>query len=283
MRGNRAIVWLAGCPAMLLAAPAVGQAPADGFGPAPTETEFYEAADRSVHRVFGPRAEKTDWREPRRGFLAGNRGYSMCGHVRLTDRDAAIAMIVTWDRGDVHAVQLSWNSHGDRPFESTWDLPSWVNPSPYVDFLCAVWTGDAPPEEAARLDGPREGERFAWSPPASSPSGWRIVQHDRRWAETNDFGQLEDCVRIRTRPGRRYRITVEAVGDTRLSILKSRDCAGDDGLITWNDDMSVDSRNSRVEIAGAGNVYAFVRVGSGSERRQYALIVEEGIEDRPRP
>lgn len=272
----------AGAIGMVLATAAFCQTTDNAFGPAPTERQFYEAADRSVHRIFGSRGAGTDWREPRRGWLVGNAGYSMCGHVRLTDHPLPVAVMVTWHRGDVEAVQLSWDGR-NRPFDSTWDLPWWVSPSPYVEFLCAVWTGDPPPVSASRLDGPREGEKFTWGILTPPPAAWRVVLHDRKWAEVDDFGQLEDCVRIRTRPGRRYRITVEAAGDTRLSILKSRDCSGEEHLIAWNDDLSVSSRNSQVEIDGSGNVYAFVKTGSGSDRQQYTLIVEEAVYNRPRP
>lgn len=261
-----------------VASTASGQASTDPFGPAPTEEEFYEAADRSVHRIFGARAEKTDWREARRGYLLGHGGYSACGLVRLTDRESPVTIMATWRRGDVNAVQLSWHSQ-NPPFASTWDVPPWVDPSPYVESLCAVWTGDPAPEGLPRLDGPREGEAFDWSLPVASPSRWRPVREQRRWTAPNDFGQLEECVRIRTRPGRRYRITVEATRDTSLSILTSRDCSGNDNVIRWNDNMSLTDRNSQVEIEGSGNVYAFVKARSGSSREPYTLVVEEAVEE----
>lgn len=265
------------CVEVLAAVLAISLAPASAAhtsrdpGPAPTQREFYEAADRAAYRIFGTRIAEIDWREPRRGAVQGYPGYIVCGDVRLSGRAAPVVVMAIWRRGDIEPFFLEWRSDGTDVFASQWDLPMWVSPLRATPELCAAWVGEPSAWEL------RQGERFTWSPPPPWPPNWRRVRdEERRLRGPDEFSRFGECVRIRSRPGRRYRVTVEASVDTSISILTDRDCAGNDNVVRWNDDASSSDRNPQVEFDGVGAVYAYITEGIGSRPSEYRLIVEEG-------
>lgn len=240
-------------------------------GPPPTEREFYEAAGRAAHEVFDARIAGIDWREPRRGAVEGNSGYIACGDVRLRDHAEPVTVMVVWNRGDVGLVFVTWRYDGRDPWSDVWDMPAWlVTPLRETPGLCSAWTGESV------VAGQQEGEPFAWSPPAPFPAGWREVRREtRRLDDADEFARVSECFRLRTRPGRRYRVTVEAPVDTSLSILTDRRCSGKESVIRWNNDASTTDRNPQVEFDGAGVVYVYVSAGLGSSAPPYVLVVEE--------
>lgn len=246
-------------------------------GPAPTQREFYEAADRAVHRLFRSRIAEIDWREPRRGAVQGYPGYVVCGDVRLSDRATPVVVMAIWNRGDIEPFFLEWRFDGTDVFADRWDMPMWVSPLRETPELCAAWVGEPSEWEL------RPGEPFTWSEPPSWPANWRRVRdEERRLRGPDEFSRFGEYVRIRTRPGRRYRVTVEASVDTSISILTDRDCAENDNVVRWNDDASSSDRNPQVEFDGQGTVYAYITEGIESTTSAYRLIVEEGDADPDR-
>lgn len=240
------------------------------YGPPPTEREFYEAADRAAHRLFRSRIQRTDWREPRLGSIYGRVGYIACGDVRLRDRPEPVTIAAVWRRGDIQPLLMTWRYDEQDPFADQADLPMWVLPVRELPDLCSGFTGER--DEAQQ----QEGEEFAWAPPSPFPAGWRQMRREtRRFPSPDQFGRTLDCVRVRTREGRRYRVTVEAEADTSLSILTDRECSGSESVIRWNDNASPTDRNPQVEFDGDGVVYAYVLARPGSSGGAYTLTVEE--------
>lgn len=270
--------WKIAIGSALAAATLAGGTPSSaqqgvGYGPPPTEQEFHEAANRAVHRLFRSRIVQTEWREPRRGAMLGHGGYIACGDVTLRGRpDDPVTVAAVWRRGDVQPLLVNWRYDSTDPFANQMDMPLWlVMPSPGLPDRCAAFSGGAPAE------GQAEGERFDWSPALAAIASWREVRREtRRLDEPDDFGRVAECIRIRTREGRRYRVRVEASFDTSLSILTDRDCS--DGVLRWNENASAADLNPLVEFDAPGAVYAYVRVAPGRRGGPYELTVEEANE-----
>ena len=260
--------------AMTLGAGTLSSARQDeGYGSPPTEREFHEAADRAVHRVFRSRIVQTEWRAARRGMMLGHAGYIACGDVALRGRaDDPVTVAAVWRRGDVQPLLVTWRYDSTDPFANQMDMPLWlVVPHPALPELCAALSGDA------SAGGQVEGDRFDWSPSLPTVAAWREVRREtRRLDEADDFGRVSECIRIRTREGRRYRVRVEASFDPSLSILTARDCS--EGVVRWNENASATDLNPLVEFEAPGAVYAYVRVAPGSRGGPYELTVEEASE-----
>ena len=275
--GGRFLHWkTAFCGVVSAATMAAGMVAAaqeaPDYGPPPTEHEFYEAADRAAHRVFRSRIEDTAWGEPRQGSVFGHSGYIACGDVSLRDREGdPVRVAAVWRRGDVQPLLMTWRYDATDPFADQMDLPLWlVVPLRELPELCSAFSGDVPRR------GQDEGESFAWGTPPQLVSAWRQVSRDtRQLDDRDDFGRVSDCIRLRTRERRRYRVTVEARIDTSLSIVRDRTCGGT--VLRWNDNQSTTDLDPQVEFEGAGVVYAYIRAAPGS-RGDYVLTVEEDSE-----
>ena len=228
---------------------------ASGDGPAPTEAEFWETAERAVRRVYREDVQAIDWSAPARDIETG--GYAACGIVSLRRRDDGVRVLSHWQWGDVVILMVTTPANqADDPYADRHDMrwPGMVFPTSDLTQECASLAGNG--------DATWKGEPFLWREPPSAPV-WRELSRI-----TGDH--TAPCTPIRAAPGRRYRVRVEAPLDAHLVI--AADCAGS-GIIRWNEDASAGDPNPALEFEATGEAYAIVRYRDGWA--PYTLSVEE--------